>query len=100
MIEDCKWFETSSSTFTSFAAARKTTNMFFGVLNGLMEDELSVVSRWVALLSFLTVSWTIWRIWKFTVLPVLYPDEPKAFPYSVPCMNLCSHSRYHVSNAL
>ncbi|TGJ81870.1 hypothetical protein E0Z10_g6893 [Xylaria hypoxylon] len=27
-----------------------------------------------------------WRTWKFTVLPLLYPDRPKEYPYWVPFM--------------
>ena len=26
----------------------------------------------------------LWRIWTFTILPVLHPDEPKQIPYWVP----------------
>lgn len=27
----------------------------------------------------------LWRFWKFTVLPILEPDEPKRLPYWIPC---------------
>ena len=27
----------------------------------------------------------IWRIWTFTIKPFLRPEEPKEFPYWVPC---------------
>jgi hypothetical protein len=26
-----------------------------------------------------------WRIWRFTMLPVLRPDDPKEVPYWIPC---------------
>ncbi len=26
-----------------------------------------------------------WRIWRFTILPILRPDDPKELPYWVPC---------------
>ena len=27
----------------------------------------------------------LWRLWKFTVIPLLKPDEPKILPYWIPC---------------
>ncbi|KAI1262299.1 putative cytochrome P450 [Xylariaceae sp. FL1019] len=30
------------------------------------------------------VSWLIWRLWRFTIQPLLRPDEPEELPYSVP----------------
>lgn len=27
----------------------------------------------------------LWRLWVFTVLPALRPDEPKELPYWIPC---------------
>lgn len=27
----------------------------------------------------------VWRIWKFTVLPMIYPELPREFPYWIPC---------------
>jgi len=27
----------------------------------------------------------IWRFLKFTVIPALYPDDPKELPYWIPC---------------
>lgn len=29
----------------------------------------------------------LWRAWKFTILPILRPDQPKEFPYWIPCKN-------------
>ena len=26
-----------------------------------------------------------WRVWKFSIVPALYPNDPKEFPYWVPC---------------
>lgn len=28
-----------------------------------------------------------WRLWKFSVFPFLYPNDPKEFPYWTPCKN-------------
>lgn len=27
----------------------------------------------------------LWRIWRFTVLPSYYPNDPKELPYWIPC---------------
>ncbi len=27
----------------------------------------------------------LWRVWTFTVLPWLQPDEPEQIPYWIPC---------------
>lgn len=41
------------------------------------------------MLMALTVVWAVWRCWRFTVYPMLHPDEPKELPYLIPCR--CSH---------
>lgn len=33
----------------------------------------------------------IWRMWKFTILSALKPNEPKEIPYWVPCKSAQSH---------
>ncbi|KAI0410866.1 putative cytochrome p450 [Xylaria grammica] len=30
--------------------------------------------------------WASWRCWRFTIYPILHPEEPKELPYSIPCM--------------
>lgn len=35
--------------------------------------------------ALLAVSWLLWRIWTFTILPALRPHEPKEVPYLMPC---------------
>ena len=27
----------------------------------------------------------VWRIWRFTILPLFRPNEPKELPYWIPC---------------
>ena len=34
--------------------------------------------------SYLALWWVVWRIWKFTVLPRLRPNEPRSLPYCIP----------------
>ncbi|KAL2808469.1 putative cytochrome P450 [Aspergillus granulosus] len=28
----------------------------------------------------------VWRLWRFTIRPILHPDEPKELPYWIPCI--------------
>lgn len=30
-------------------------------------------------------AYVLWRTWRFTFLPILYPAEPKQLPYWIPC---------------
>lgn len=32
-----------------------------------------------------TILWIAWRIWTFTIKPLLNPKEPREMPYSIPC---------------
>ena len=27
----------------------------------------------------------LWRLWRFSIVPVLYPHDPKDLPYWIPC---------------
>ena len=45
-------------------------------------------SRWnlvLAIAVFLGSSLALWRLWTFTVRPLIHPDEAKEIPYWVPC---------------
>lgn len=26
-----------------------------------------------------------WRLWRFTIVPFIFPNSPKVYPYWVPC---------------
>ena len=52
------------------------------------DGESGVMSTNAVLLIVHVVSWTILLTWKFTILPALYPDEPKAFPHLIPCIQI------------
>ena len=41
--------------------------------------------QYLSALCILSTCLLLWRIWAFTVLPALQPDEPKELPYWVPC---------------
>jgi len=32
------------------------------------------------------VVYLLWRLWEFTIRPLLHPDEPRELPYTIPCM--------------
>lgn len=32
----------------------------------------------------LTLLWCGWRLWRFTIFPALYPEEPRQLPYLIP----------------
>lgn len=36
-------------------------------------------------ISILTI-WFCWRVWKFTIIPLIWPNEPLVFPYFVPLL--------------
>ncbi|KAI1345675.1 putative cytochrome p450 [Xylaria sp. FL0043] len=40
---------------------------------------------WTRLLTWLLVVLVLWRTWRFSILPFLYPGQPKEFPYWIPC---------------
>ncbi|KAL7788825.1 cytochrome P450 [Trichoderma afarasin] len=44
------------------------------------QDNLVLVISAIALIS----GWLVWRIWKFTILPQIYPDDPQELPYCIP----------------
>ena len=45
---------------------------------------LSVHRTWLAPLLILLLSWLAWRLWTFTLRPLLHPDEIEYLPYSLP----------------
>ncbi|KAH8892366.1 cytochrome P450 [Thozetella sp. PMI_491] len=66
------------------------------------------MSLFTALL-LLTVAWLSWRIWKFTILPILRPNDVKYLPYWIPCesflqikcyswISLLNHPREYFGN--
>lgn len=46
-------------------------------------NEKSLYFFWA--LCIVSACLLLWRLWVFTVLPVLRPDEPKELPYWIPC---------------
>ncbi|QLI73895.1 uncharacterized protein G6M90_00g105150 [Metarhizium brunneum] len=59
----------------------------------------NVVSTAILPAAFVLSTLVLWRLWRFTVLPWLYPDLPKEFPYWIPVLG---HARafFQDSNGL
>ncbi|KAM0247338.1 hypothetical protein ACHAQJ_009895 [Trichoderma viride] len=53
----------------------------FDTFPGIIQDNVGLVIVAVALISI----W-FWRLWRFTVLPLMYPDDPKELPYWIPIL--------------
>lgn len=54
---------------------------------------------WLIVTGLFFTSWGLWRLWKFTILPRVYPDDPKELPYWIPgkvsrLMLLCLFNGY------
>lgn len=57
---------------------REGTNALYESLEGYANIILGLL--------FLLAAQTSWRVWKFSIAPSMYPDEPKELPYRIPCM--------------
>jgi len=40
--------------------------------------------QWAVIGTMLASMWLMWRIWSFTIVPLLWPDDPKELPYLTP----------------
>lgn len=54
------------------------------------QDNLFLVVSAIALMS----GWLVWRLWRFTVCPQIYPDDPQELPYCIPS-KLIKSINYH-----
>lgn len=52
----------------------------FDALLGERQESVSLVVGTIVLISW----WLIWRLWRFTVLPQMYPNDPQELPYWIP----------------
>lgn len=41
---------------------------------------------------FCVISLVVWRIYRFTIVPILHPDEPRELPYWAPRMSMSRYS--------
>lgn len=49
--------------------------------SGGLEQQPSSLFVSAICLTFLYIGW---RLWRFTVFPILHPDEPRQLPYLIP----------------
>ncbi|KAI1148839.1 putative cytochrome p450 [Nemania diffusa] len=66
-----------------FFAANSTATIVETIVAREPASSLNLVL--VRLLVCLLVALVSWRLWRFSILPFLYPDQPKEFPYWIPC---------------
>jgi hypothetical protein len=50
-------------------------------------------SQWNFLVAITFVSYFLWRLWKFTLSPWLWPQYPVELPYSIPCKLISLQAR-------
>jgi hypothetical protein len=73
---------------TSSSYLESGVELFFPLLlRGYREQSYLVRVGEFLLLTYLT-----WRFWRFTLSPMLYPNDPREFPYWIPCKNLLRSS--------
>ncbi|GAD96064.1 hypothetical protein BC1G_07665 [Paecilomyces variotii No. 5] len=61
--------------------------MIYSILDSALRSLQSLGNREfnaIATICILTIFWLSWRIWKFTITPLIWPNEPVVFPYTVP----------------
>lgn len=59
--------------------------IFQAIFDSVVSAVSSVTSPLLSIILFLSLTiLLLWRLWTFTALPALYPDDPKEFPYWVP----------------
>jgi hypothetical protein len=63
---------------TSLAAHAET--LFSALPPGVQAHSTLISITAAAVLALL-----LWRLWRFTITPALYPDDPKELPYWIPC---------------
>lgn len=63
-----------------------TTMLPDALLTWSNEGRVGASSASLLLISLLGCLLLSWRLWMFTILPLLRPDEPKEIPYWVPCL--------------
>lgn len=52
----------------------------FSILPDRAQDGIDTVA---ALILFMCL-WLVWRLWRFTILPCIYSDDPDELPYWIP----------------
>lgn len=62
-----------------------------GLLASLWSDLLSFYNglQWTSFIAIVLLasfaSLLVWRLWRFTISPMLHPNDAKELPYWIPC---------------
>ena len=64
--------------------------VFWKAAQSLQNSENQKLSLGTLAALGVVVTYLGWYLWRFTIFPSLYPDEPKPYPYLIPCA--CSPS--------
>ncbi|KAG7009648.1 hypothetical protein G7Y79_00002g007630 [Physcia stellaris] len=69
---------------TLYRAKRPSFNMMLLPLTNALRGLESLLPYTLQAIILLTGSLFLWRLWKFTILPLLEPNQPKRLPYWIP----------------
>lgn len=61
--------------------------MFLEIVNSIDRPELIAFARArpdISAIALGAIALGIWRIYRFTIVPMMYPDDPKELPYWIP----------------
>ena len=71
-----------------FAPGDNYIIMFFEIVDAVLQQgqrgpTYSISNICLVAIIFATL-WLVWRLWKFYIGPILWPDEPFVLPYAIP----------------
>lgn len=64
---------------------QEQTSDFFYPLASLLNRIEPKVATLGSCLAAPFIFLLLWRLWTFTILPILYPNKPQELPYWIPC---------------
>lgn len=70
-----------------FSEATTVLLIAFDSLSARTDDSWILKILFIAGVAILAIGALLlsWRLWTFTILPTLRPDEPREIPYWIPC---------------
>ena len=70
---------------TPYLAKRRSFNKMLLPLTNAFRGLEGPLPYALQAIILLTGSLLLWRLWRFTILPLLEPNQPKRLPYWIPC---------------
>jgi hypothetical protein len=58
--------------------------MISKLLQEVLPEPLQAYHVYLIIVTNCGLAWLVWRLWIFTVVPRLYPHDPKVLPYWLP----------------